>query len=331
MDPQIPDSFNLQTKRLSTGRIYRFVDQKPVNFDPKRTCTLLCLHGLPDSWYCWRYQIGPWVRKGARVIAPDMLGYGGTDKPKDPAEYSTKKLCDDLAALLDLLDVKTAAVIGHDWGAFTAGRFALWYPSRIFALVIMSVPYTPPSPVYIPVEEIVKRAPNLGYQAYLADQRSTADIDSNLATFVDIVFRSASAAVEFTTVGALEKAVNEGRINASPSVLNEKEREFYISHLSKGMEGPLNYVRTFKIRHEEEKGLPAHLRSDLPVLFIWGTLDATTTSFVIRKSHKFIPRLQEVALEGKGHWVMIEAKDEVTEIVANWLQRMTSTRPHGKL
>lgn len=42
------------------------------------------------------------------MIVPDMLGYGGTDKPKDPAEYTPKKLCDDLVALLDLLQVKSA-------------------------------------------------------------------------------------------------------------------------------------------------------------------------------------------------------------------------------
>ena len=42
------------------------------------------------------------------MIAPDMLGYGGTDKPKSPAEYSPKRLCDDLAALLDSLEIKTA-------------------------------------------------------------------------------------------------------------------------------------------------------------------------------------------------------------------------------
>ena len=58
--------------------------------------------------YGWRYQIGPWVRRGYRVVVPDMLGYGGTQKPIEASEYSTKKLCADLAALLDLLEIKTA-------------------------------------------------------------------------------------------------------------------------------------------------------------------------------------------------------------------------------
>lgn len=58
--------------------------------------------------YGWRYQIGPWVRAGYRVVVPDMLGYGGTDKPLAAEEYSTKKLCADLAALLDIIGVSRA-------------------------------------------------------------------------------------------------------------------------------------------------------------------------------------------------------------------------------
>ena len=58
--------------------------------------------------YGWRYQIGPWTSKGYRVIVPDMLGYGGTDKPLDTIEYTTKRLSDDLAALLDLISVEKA-------------------------------------------------------------------------------------------------------------------------------------------------------------------------------------------------------------------------------
>jgi pimeloyl-ACP methyl ester carboxylesterase len=58
--------------------------------------------------YGWRYQIGPWMRAGYRVVVPDMLGYGGTDKPQAAEEYSTKRLCADLAALLDVIGVLKA-------------------------------------------------------------------------------------------------------------------------------------------------------------------------------------------------------------------------------
>lgn len=132
MNPLDPSSYPRRSVLLSTGRTYHFVDTgSPAPSAP----TLLCIHGFPDNWYGYRYQIPHWSRV-ARVIVPDMLGYGGTDKPRDASEYSTKKLSADLTALLDLLDVQQAIVIGHDWGAFTAARFALWAPDRLKALVM---------------------------------------------------------------------------------------------------------------------------------------------------------------------------------------------------
>jgi soluble epoxide hydrolase/lipid-phosphate phosphatase len=65
-----------------------------------------------------------------------MLGYGGSDAPVDPAQYTTKRLTGDLAALLTALGVNRAVVVGHDWGSFAAGRFALWHPDRVLALVL---------------------------------------------------------------------------------------------------------------------------------------------------------------------------------------------------
>jgi soluble epoxide hydrolase/lipid-phosphate phosphatase len=104
-----PASFNHRRELLDTGRTYHFVDQLPPNYQPS-TPTLLCVHGFPDLWYGWRYQIGPWSTK-FRVIVPDMLGYGSTDKPLAPSEYSTRMLSDDLAALLDLVGVEKAVCV----------------------------------------------------------------------------------------------------------------------------------------------------------------------------------------------------------------------------
>lgn len=58
--------------------------------------------------YGWRYTIPALVQQGYRVIAPDMLGYGQTDKPESADEYTTKKLSADLAALLDFLEIDKA-------------------------------------------------------------------------------------------------------------------------------------------------------------------------------------------------------------------------------
>ncbi|TFK43806.1 Alpha/Beta hydrolase protein [Crucibulum laeve] len=334
MNPQDPASFNHRTEKLSTGRVYHFVDQLPDNYDPKRNVTLLCVHGFPDLWYGWRYQIGPWVRKGCRVVVPDMLGYGGTEKPMDSSEYTTKKLSADLAAILDVVGVKRAVLVGHDWGSYAVGRFALWHPERLLALVMMSVPYTPPSRDYISLPEVVKRAPNLGYQLYFASHpKSTIEILAHLKKFILTTFRPPTSSIDFTSTGSLEKLLRDSPdATENKSILTDQELNYYYDQFKKGMNGPLNYYRTSRLRHDEElaAGLPANLRPNLPVLFVWGTADATATPFVIDKSRKFISQYQDVALEGRGHWIMVEAKDEITEKVISWLESLTSSSPRGR-
>ncbi|KAF8238998.1 alpha/beta-hydrolase [Tricholoma matsutake] len=331
MDPQNPNSFHHKTERLSTGRVYHFVDQVPENFVAQHTTTLLCLHGFPDLWYGWRYQIGPWVRQGFRVVVPDMLGYGGTDKPADSSEYSTRRLCADMAALLDLLAIHKAVLIGHDWGSFVGGRFALWHPDRLSALIMMSVPYTPPPLFYVPPEEIAKQVPEFGYQVYFATQESTLEIEHQLHKFLSMVFRPPGAFSDFTALGSVKKLLGSSQVTRHPSVLTDAEFQYYHTQLSKGMNGPLNYYRTGKFRYDEEHvaRLPSNLRSSLPVLAIWGTSDCTATPAVFKKARKFIRDLQEVALEDKGHWVLVEAQDEVTEKVSSWLLGLSLV--HGKL
>lgn len=56
----------------------------------------------------WKHQIKPWVEAGYRVVAPDMLGYGGTDKPEDKEQYSLKSISNDLACILKNLEVDKA-------------------------------------------------------------------------------------------------------------------------------------------------------------------------------------------------------------------------------
>jgi len=62
----------------------------------------------------------------------------------------------------------------------------------------------------------------------------------------------------------------------------------------------------------------------LPVLTIWGTKDLTAVPSAISNARKYIKDLQDVALEDKGHWVLVEAKNEVTEKVLSWLKGLAS-------
>ncbi|KAL1709176.1 Alpha/Beta hydrolase protein [Schizophyllum commune] len=326
-----PGSFNHRQAKLSTGRTYHFVDELPSNYEHGRTPVLLCVHGFPDLWYGWRNQIKPWRDAGYRVIVPDMLGYGGTDKPHDSAEYTTKKLCNDLAALLDLLDVRKAVLIGHDWGAYVVGRFALWHPQRLLALVIISVPYMPRPPAYVSLDEMIKRFPNWAYQGYLNSPQSTGFIEARLPRFVQLLFSRRGGGELFRNFeGTLAREDKKYEV-----WLSDEEQRYYVQEFSKGMRGPTNYYRTTKLRFDEEQAanLPISLPADLSVLLLWGTKDRSTHPQAVAASSKFVPRLQDVALEGGGHWLMLEKPEIVTAKVLEWLdaQGIKGKRKGAKL
>jgi len=72
--------------------------------------------------------------------------------------------------------------------------------------------------------------------------------------------------------------------------------------------------------------LPPKLPADLPVLFLWGTKDPTATPFLIGKASKFIPKYTGAPLEGRGHWLMVEAPEETTQTIGKWLDRLNGSK-----
>ena len=103
---------------------------------------LLC-HGFPESWYSWRHQLPALAAAGYHAVAPDMRGYGGTDRPEAIDQYTQLHHVGDMVGLLDALGAETAVIVGHDWGAPVAWNAALLRPDRFRAVAGLSVPYTP--------------------------------------------------------------------------------------------------------------------------------------------------------------------------------------------
>jgi pimeloyl-ACP methyl ester carboxylesterase len=100
---------------------------------------VLLVHGFPDSAHLWRHQIAALTDAGLRQVAPDMRGFGESDKPTDVEAYRLTRAVADLVAILDALEIDTARVVGHDWGAAVAWIFAALHPDRVERLVAMSV------------------------------------------------------------------------------------------------------------------------------------------------------------------------------------------------
>jgi pimeloyl-ACP methyl ester carboxylesterase len=100
-------------------------------------------HGFPDTSYTWRRQMKAIASVGYRAIAPDMRGYGRSSAPADASVYTPLHTAGDLVGLLDALDIPSAALVGHDWGATHAWNAAMMRPDRFTAVFCLSVPYFP--------------------------------------------------------------------------------------------------------------------------------------------------------------------------------------------
>jgi len=102
---------------------------------------VLLIHGWPQHWYLWRDVI-PLVAPHARVIAPDLRGFGWSDLPR--TGYEMDGLKRDMLALLDELGLQEVTIAGHDWGGFVGFLLALDHPDRVKSFLALNV--LPPWP-----------------------------------------------------------------------------------------------------------------------------------------------------------------------------------------
>lgn len=111
-----------------------------VDESPKGTATedvFLCLHGEPTWSYLYRKMIPTLLERG-RVVAPDMIGFGRSDKYTERSEYSFQMHRDMLAAFLAALDLQRITLVCQDWGGLIGLRLAAEIPERFARLVIMN-------------------------------------------------------------------------------------------------------------------------------------------------------------------------------------------------
>ena len=101
---------------------------------------LVLLHGWPEFWYVWRKNI-PVLAESFDVVAPDLRGFGDSDKPGGPPEELLGNLVEDLRALADALGFERFGVVSHDVGAYVAQGFAREYPGRLGGLFFFNCPY----------------------------------------------------------------------------------------------------------------------------------------------------------------------------------------------
>jgi pimeloyl-ACP methyl ester carboxylesterase len=116
------------------GLRVHFVDEGPRD----APVTALCLHGNPTWSYLYRHMIPVFTRAGVRVVAPDLIGFGRSDKPTDPAWHSFERHRDMLLHLVEQLDLHDVMLVCQDWGGILGLTLPPALPERFTRLLVMN-------------------------------------------------------------------------------------------------------------------------------------------------------------------------------------------------
>src|SRR5712672_3234997 len=164
---------------------------------------VLC-HGFPESWYSWRHQLHALAEAGLHGIAPDMRGYGQTDRPEAIDQYTLLHLVGDVVGLLDALGAETAVIVGHDWGAPVAWHAALLRPDRFRGVIGLSVPFRPRTQVR-PTTVMPQSNDAQFYQLYFqAPGVAEAELERDIRHTIRSMFYAASGDAPAGGIAAAE-------------------------------------------------------------------------------------------------------------------------------
>jgi pimeloyl-ACP methyl ester carboxylesterase len=157
---------------------------------------IVLLHGWPQHWYLWRDVI-PQLAPHARLVCPDLRGFGWTDAPR--SGYDRETMSRDIVALLDALGLERVRLVGHDWGGWIGFLLCLHHPARIARFVALNI--VPPWPSWNPrdllelwrgayqvplaVPQLGRRAVELGGARLALRAGSDSFTDQELDAFAD--------------------------------------------------------------------------------------------------------------------------------------------------
>ena len=297
---------------------------------------VLC-HGFPECWYSWRHQLPALAEAGFHAVAPDMRGYGQSDRPDDIDQYTLLHLVGDMIGLLDTLGVESAVIVGHDWGAPVAWHAALLRPDRFRAVIGLSVPFIPRRPVR-PTTTMPQTADAVFYQLYfqtpgVAEAEFERDVGMTIRGLLysasgDTPRDSASRANP-DTIGMVPR--HGGLLSRSmvppslPPWLTEADIDCFVGEFTRtGFRGGLNWYRNID-RNWELLAPFAGACVNVPALYIAGDRDLVVAfrgmDQLIPNLSQFVPYLQRtLILPGCGHWTQQERPEEVNAAMIDFLR-----------
>lgn len=287
-------------------------------------------HGFPGLWYSWRHQFPALAAAGYRAVAPDMRGYGRSDRPAESEEYDRRRTVADLVGILDALGIDEAVFAGHDFGASLVWDLPQWAPGRVKALIQLSVPRVPVSS-RLPSELYARLATRHFTHMHYFQQPGVADeeLGREPERFLANVFWALSGGYRYLDTWAHPSEGN-GYLDVLPEApplpwawMSEAEFAHYVDEFKRtGFSGGLNWYRANDHVWREKQARPDEPVT-VPTLFLVGDRDPVHEIMgagSLEAMKELVPGLRGVrVLEGAGHFVQMEAAGEVNAAMLDFL------------
>lgn len=291
----------------------------------KGTRVVLLCHGFPGLAFGFRHQLRALADAGFLAVAPDMLGYGGTDAPLEASAYAEPSVTAFLIGILDVLGVESAIVVGHDFGAPSAWNLALAAPSRVAGLALLSAPYEPRRARERPTETFARLSQSHFLHLHYFQQPGVAEreLDAQPGVFLQRLYWALSGGFRYLDVWKHPSA-GRGYLDVLPEAPPLPwpwlaRDDFDVIHRTfarTGFRGGLSWYRAMDLDWLAQAEKPEGRVLPMPLLFLAGARDPV----VEMRGPSALARMQSHAadvrgvhlIEGAGHWVQSEAADEVS-------------------
>ncbi len=310
------------------GVTFRFIETNGIRMriaEAGEGPLVVLAHGWPESWYSWRHQLTALAAAGFHAVAPDMRGYGGTDKPDAVEAYDITELAGDVVGILDALGAERAHLVGHDWGSIAAANTALFRPERLESLTLMSVPYTgrPDRPPLQIFTELF--GDDFFYILYHNEPGgiAEAEYDADPRGLLSRMYLSPDSPRHEPEVTDPKRAAGGwiprlGAPKELPAWLTAADLDHIVATFERsGFRGGVNYYRNFDRNWELTESF-AGAAIQVPTAFIAGAQDmvigGADESALRATMGSTVADLRDIVLIPEvGHWVQQEAPEETSE------------------
>ncbi|KAJ3556465.1 hypothetical protein NM688_g2016 [Phlebia brevispora] len=327
MDPSLYKSV-----KTSRGLTYSYWTSTAQDGKP----TLLFCHGFPSTSRDWRY-IAPVLKdKGYGVIVPDMLGYGDTDKPTDPALYVSSKVSQDLVDILDAEGIDKAVAVGFDWGSKNVSRLASYHPDRFIAYAFLAVPFIHLGTFenhdnLLATHKEANGYETFGYFQFFASDEAETIIRDHIDAFARIVFPHDPTIwmTKLTPIGALKTTLLEDHSGPLPSYVTQEDLdEFKKTFLKNGMAGPLCWYKKVvdTIEHEDEAHVPAdHALPPKSAPLFFGAakndyISVAAFGYSVFGNEEFKEHSVTIRDFDADHWLILSKGSEIARELGSWIE-----------